>query len=295
MHAILSQPDLSGIVTWQPNGRSWRVLKPREFEIKILPRFFEHSKFSSFVRQANGWGFRRITQGPDRNSYYHEKFLRGLPHLAKDMKRPGVAEKKTADPEHEPDLYKISELHPLPTTASGDDFNLLHATLQGGPKARVPIYSGFLGSYAGSSGAQATELPPRDQFVLEAFQQSIAASEDQFRGFSTRPATSTVRQPSSPLPSYMTAGSSASSLAASRNLLACDRLSALAVANQLSFRAAPPCHSTNLSAAFNASSAASQFAAGFAAATAYSQQQFRNILGNLAQQNNSNNGFHGLR
>jgi len=54
MHAILSSPELTDIIAWLPHGRSWRVMKPREFEIKVLPKFFEHVKFSSFVRQANG-------------------------------------------------------------------------------------------------------------------------------------------------------------------------------------------------------------------------------------------------
>ena len=63
LHAILSRSDLADIIDWCPHGRSWRILKPREFETKVIPKFFEHAKFSSFVRQANGWGFRRITQG----------------------------------------------------------------------------------------------------------------------------------------------------------------------------------------------------------------------------------------
>lgn len=60
MHSILSRPDLADIVCWMPHGRSWRVLKPREFEVKVIPTYFEHAKFSSFIRQANGWGFRRM-------------------------------------------------------------------------------------------------------------------------------------------------------------------------------------------------------------------------------------------
>lgn len=59
MHAILASPDLNDIVAWDDHGRSFRILKPKRFECYILPRFFEHSKFSSFIRQANGWGFRR--------------------------------------------------------------------------------------------------------------------------------------------------------------------------------------------------------------------------------------------
>jgi len=60
MHSILSRPDLADIICWMPHGRAWRVLKPREFEIRVIPTYFEHAKFSSFIRQANGWGFRRV-------------------------------------------------------------------------------------------------------------------------------------------------------------------------------------------------------------------------------------------
>lgn len=142
MHAILSRKDLSDVVTWLPHGRAWRVLKPREFEVRVIPTYFEHNKFSSFIRQANGWGFRRITKGPDRNSYYHELFLRGIPHLSKGMKRPGPSKKATADPEHEPDFYKISEEYPVPEKNSlSDDMLYLPSTLMGGPKNCIPLRS----------------------------------------------------------------------------------------------------------------------------------------------------------
>lgn len=52
MTAILATPEFSDIVAWLPHGRAWRILKPREFEIKVIPKFFEHAKFSSFVRQV---------------------------------------------------------------------------------------------------------------------------------------------------------------------------------------------------------------------------------------------------
>lgn len=152
MHSILSRSDLSDVVAWMPHGRSWRILKPREFEIRVIPTYFEHAKFSSFIRQANGWGFRRLAQGKDRNSYYHEMFLRGLPHLCKMMKRPGVSEKQAADPDQEPDFYKIADENPVPEKAE-DESVLLQCTLQGGPKARMPIYFGALSSTFATSGA----------------------------------------------------------------------------------------------------------------------------------------------
>jgi hypothetical protein len=67
------------------------------------------------VLQVNGWGFKRITEGPDLNAYYHEMFLRGLPQVAAKMRRPL---KGQIDPSKElgqcPDFHKISMLAPLP-------------------------------------------------------------------------------------------------------------------------------------------------------------------------------------
>jgi HSF-type DNA-binding len=121
MYAILSRKDLADIITWLPHGRSWRVLKPREFEASVIKTYFEHSKFSSFVRQANGWGFRRIvSKGADRNSYYHELFLRGHPHLIKLMRRPPTSSKPLPDPSSEPDFHAISKERPLPEIQEGD-------------------------------------------------------------------------------------------------------------------------------------------------------------------------------
>lgn len=253
-----------------------------------------------------------LSSGPDRNSYYHEKFLRGLPHLCKDMKRPGVAEKKAADPEHEPDLYKISELHPLPSEAEYDSIQL-QSTVQGGPNARVPIYSEALSTAVLPKSGIVGQSAPRDRFVLNAFQQAIVASEDQFRGFqrTSTPAASQINVPSA---FFMSAASSPSpfnrkrpTAPANRSIFgisttssasstgAAGRLSALGAANQLALHGISP-SSSSLSAAWHSnSSAASQLAADIAAATAFSQHQFRSILGNIARQPNSNNGFQGFR
>ncbi|CAB9526770.1 stress transcription factor A [Seminavis robusta] len=141
VHAILSRSDLTDIISWLPHGRSFLVLKPREFESKVLPVYFKHSKITSFIRQANGWGFRRVMQGPDRNSYYHPRFLRGLPHLCKQMKRPAKSQKELLETGDEPDFYKISEMYPVPERIDQETM-LLQSTLQDGPQARMPIISG---------------------------------------------------------------------------------------------------------------------------------------------------------
>jgi len=200
MHAILSRPDLADIVAWMPHGRSWRVLKPREFEIRVIPTYFDHQKFSSFIRQANGWGFRRITQGRDRNSYYNELFLRGMPHLCKKMKRPGVSKKVTFDAEHEPDFYTISDMHSLQDTSDADGNILLPCTLMGGPKARVPV--GMMGA-TGTEYDTALAQSQLQRVMLASKPSSVlgkAGESHQVRNTQTKPGTGTTNSAKNTFP-----------------------------------------------------------------------------------------------
>jgi len=111
LHKILSNPAYSNIICWLPHGRSWRMLQPKVFEEKIIPLYFRHARISSFMRQVNGWGFRRISRGVDMNSYYHELFLKGMPHLCLTMRRLKKSQmKKHHDPNYVPDFYNFKKL-----------------------------------------------------------------------------------------------------------------------------------------------------------------------------------------
>jgi hypothetical protein len=122
---VLDRTDMENIITWMPHGRAFVVLQPQQLRDIVLPRFFKQTKFMSFTRQLNLWGFKRITKGVDSGAYYHELFLRGHPRLAILMKRQkikGTGIKLTPNPETEPDFYKISKRRPLPTVdASKED------------------------------------------------------------------------------------------------------------------------------------------------------------------------------
>jgi len=122
---ILSNSQLSDIITWMPHGRSWRVLQPKVFSEVVSPKYFTHqSKYASFMRQVNGWGFKRITRGPDRNSYYHELFVRDDPELAWSMSRKGSSSAKDSGgkdgADKEPNFSEMKRLANSPTlTGSG--------------------------------------------------------------------------------------------------------------------------------------------------------------------------------
>lgn len=69
-----------------PHGRSFIVHDP-EALVDVLPNYFNQTKFLSFVRQLNLWGFKRLTREVRGKAYYHELFLRGRPYIALRIKR----------------------------------------------------------------------------------------------------------------------------------------------------------------------------------------------------------------
>jgi hypothetical protein len=72
VHHILAQEKFAKWICWQPHGRSFRIPMPLFFEGNIAGTYFTSNRYSSFVTQLNSYGFKHISQGKDRNCYYHE-------------------------------------------------------------------------------------------------------------------------------------------------------------------------------------------------------------------------------
>jgi hypothetical protein len=53
LHYILSNPKYQDCVAWLPHGRAWRILRPKTFEKKVIPRLFRSAKYASFMRQVS--------------------------------------------------------------------------------------------------------------------------------------------------------------------------------------------------------------------------------------------------
>lgn len=157
LHEILGNPEFSHILSWLPHGRAWRIVRHKEFEEKVIPLYFRHGRYSSFARQVNGWGFRRIKHGTDYNAYYHDSFLRGLPQSCTQMKRVTSedVERNKDDETPAPDFYALTRDNPLPyenQPDTGDPESMLNSY--------VSLRPGHSTSSLPASGAPGTNKRP---------------------------------------------------------------------------------------------------------------------------------------
>ncbi|CAJ1934582.1 unnamed protein product [Cylindrotheca closterium] len=93
LHQMLDTVEKEGnasIISWLP-GHPQDTFKVHDKDIfteQVMPRFFNQTKFKSFLRQLNLWGFERILKSGDRyGGYRHSLFIKNRPDLCIHMKR----------------------------------------------------------------------------------------------------------------------------------------------------------------------------------------------------------------
>ncbi|KAG5463509.1 MAG: hypothetical protein BJ554DRAFT_6828, partial [Olpidium bornovanus] len=87
---MVNDPSSNNLIRWSEEGDTFIVRRQEEFAKEVLPRFFKHNNFASFVRQLNMYGFHKvphIQQGvlhsdtEEHWEFSNPNFLRSQPDL----------------------------------------------------------------------------------------------------------------------------------------------------------------------------------------------------------------------
>ncbi|KIK65441.1 hypothetical protein GYMLUDRAFT_38903 [Collybiopsis luxurians FD-317 M1] len=190
LYALLERPENQHMIRWDPQGEHIIVERPEQLALHVLPSIYRQSRFASFSRQLNIYGFMRkvnlrnvdpAIDDPDASTWSHPtlnrhspaevvaNFKRRVPpRLPKPRKRDLQEQQQIIPPPRSaiPGLGPSSTSVPLSIPSSGMNGSKLsnHIGRSRGfsaPGSFTPVsQSSSQGSPWGSSYSRSTALPP---------------------------------------------------------------------------------------------------------------------------------------
>jgi len=86
-YEILEKPDYQDMIHWSPDGTAIIIDKVHDFSQNVLPLYFKHSNYMSFIRQLNMYGFTRSEVFKDKLAFSQPLFQRGRKENLVKMQR----------------------------------------------------------------------------------------------------------------------------------------------------------------------------------------------------------------
>ncbi|WVQ71368.1 hypothetical protein IAR50_000897 [Cryptococcus sp. DSM 104548] len=148
LYTMVSDETVNELIYWGDNGDSFFVPNSEQFGRELLPRWFKHSNFSSFVRQLNMYGFHKVphlqsgalkTETPvELWEFANPYFKRGQPQLlakvTRKNNRPSTSAPTSSSPA--PGVSTRSSAAP-PPPPHGGKFLITDGTTEGDSSALV--------------------------------------------------------------------------------------------------------------------------------------------------------------
>lgn len=71
LSSMINDTRFQNRITWSPSGSSFFIYNAKAFANQVLPVYFKHGNFSSFVRQLNMYGFHKINKSTTSSRQHH--------------------------------------------------------------------------------------------------------------------------------------------------------------------------------------------------------------------------------
>lgn len=119
-YQLVEDKSIDDVISWNDDGSTFIVWNPTVFARDLLPKYFKHNNFSSFVRQLNTYGFRKVV--PDRWEFSNDYFRRGEKRLLCEIQRrkiacPSTSPSPTAVAAAVTATATVTVMSPMPLTA----------------------------------------------------------------------------------------------------------------------------------------------------------------------------------
>ena len=87
LYHILEDKNNEKIIHWGNDGKYFIIENLYDFSEKILPKYYNHNNYASFVRQLNKYNFHKLKISPNENAFQNSLFIKGQKNIISNILR----------------------------------------------------------------------------------------------------------------------------------------------------------------------------------------------------------------
>ena len=85
LYQILEDKNNEKIIHWGNDGKYFIIENLYDFTEKILPKYYNHNNYASFVRQLNKYNFHKLKITPIENAFQNSLFIKGQKNIISNI------------------------------------------------------------------------------------------------------------------------------------------------------------------------------------------------------------------